>query len=488
MIACNEMNDLCNYASDATYCQCPTDEQVRQGVVPLDSLPAAWWNWMWGQTNGAVNISKMTLTSIICEINNVLCYAGYTPREACTDQLYQSINKLRQTIGNTTTAGAVKSSTTCGKVSIDPDGIMTANGLGNVTSLSTKAKNNVVDAVNELKNSYDFHFSTLDTCTETLGSNKAPNNHASSSTTYGVGNASSYGHLKISDTYSTSVGGVAEGVAASQKALYDAYRSLSTVGYATLGNTVSCDLGNVATVGIATTAARSDHVHRIPSCLAFYTPHTTEGCTDGISYLKFYLCTNNTSIPVGTDCLNFLFSFPLTCAEGCCTYQTVYMCPVCCMKVHCATNAFCSCHSCSLQHYCDMLCSGATGKSVPVYFTDNVACTGSWVSCPLILCCHSGSWDCCTEAYITPTSRVDCASCASRATLSCCAFRLCYGACGLCKVGAAPSCAIYWKNCSGCLALVLPYGTDNLSPVCAVPAGCCICIYYTCTPKLIRLY
>ena len=64
---------------------------------------------------------------------------------------------------------------------------------------------------------------------EGLDTGKAPKNHASSGTTYGKGNASNYGHVKLSDTYTSSVSGAnaAGGVGASQNALYSAYDALN---------------------------------------------------------------------------------------------------------------------------------------------------------------------------------------------------------------------------------------------------------------------
>ena len=63
-----------------------------------------------------------------------------------------------------------------------------------------------------------------------LNSSKAPTSHASTDTTYGAGNASNYGHVKLSDTYTSKQdgGNAAGGVAASQNALYAAYNALST--------------------------------------------------------------------------------------------------------------------------------------------------------------------------------------------------------------------------------------------------------------------
>ncbi|OYO67797.1 hypothetical protein CG709_17120, partial [Lachnotalea glycerini] len=62
---------------------------------------------------------------------------------------------------------------------------------------------------------------------QSLNENKAPNNHASTATTYGVGNASSYGHVKLSDNYVSSDGAASAGVGASSKAVYDSYNTLN---------------------------------------------------------------------------------------------------------------------------------------------------------------------------------------------------------------------------------------------------------------------
>ena len=90
----------------------------------------------------------------------------------------------------------------------------------------------------------------------------APKQHASSENTFGLGNADCYGHLKISDTY-TSVLSDCTGVAASQKAVACVYGLAN--GKAAVGSTAGCALGT-ASAGTATTAARSDHVHPFPMC------------------------------------------------------------------------------------------------------------------------------------------------------------------------------------------------------------------------------
>lgn len=78
---------------------------------------------------------------------------------------------------------------------------------------------------------------------------KAPKSHASTATTYGVGTASNFGHVKLSDTYSSkqSSGAAANGVGASQNALYNAYANRAPVSHASTGTTYG--IGNASNFG-----------------------------------------------------------------------------------------------------------------------------------------------------------------------------------------------------------------------------------------------
>lgn len=305
MTPSNQIPAVCNYGTSAVYSDYPSPEQMRAGVVPLDSLPAAWWNKMWCASNCAINEARDMVGQIITEVNNVLCQAGINPQAACTDQLYQSINKIRQTLATASVAGAVVSSSTASEVAVDPTtGRMTVNCLGNAASLSTSAST-VVGAINELKSTYDCCFS--DTATALNG--KAPTSHASSATTYGVGSADNYGHLKISDTY-TSVLAACSGVAASQKALACVYAvaAAAAAGNVSLGNTAGCALGTAA-AGTAITAARSDHVHPVPTCVPYAVTGGYLGeraalgcapnCTYGIANIWNY-CNDSRYYLIGT--------------------------------------------------------------------------------------------------------------------------------------------------------------------------------------------
>lgn len=260
MLPDNPIPAVCDYAIAAQYKALPNEEQLRTGVVPLDSLPAAWWNCMWYDTNRAVNCARDAVGALISEMNTVLTCAGVCACRTCVDQLYRAIENIRVTVGNAVTAGAVKSSSCGGQVTIENDGTMTMNGVGNAAQLTTVTKN-VVGAINELKSTYDCCISDLNTAV----GGKAPTGHASSSNTYGVGTCDLYGHLKICDVCCTCLGGEADGLAASQASVYGLYDCIAHMGSGVeLGNTAGCALGT-ASAGSATTAARSDHVHPTPS-------------------------------------------------------------------------------------------------------------------------------------------------------------------------------------------------------------------------------
>lgn len=117
-------------------------------------------------------------------------------------------------------------------------GLGTASNYGHVKmsdiysskQASAAAANGIGASQNALYNAY---------------ANRAPITHASTGTTYGIGNASNYGHVKLSDTYATkqSSAAAANGVGASQNALYSVYNIVSklqsgdnTFKYATLEN------------------------------------------------------------------------------------------------------------------------------------------------------------------------------------------------------------------------------------------------------------
>lgn len=260
MIPSNPIEQIFNYAGNAQYCNLPTPEQMSAGVVPLDSLPASWWNKMWADTTSRITEAREAVGIMINELCNVLVAAGVCPQCNCLDQLYQSIDVIRKTLATATCPGAVVSSSDANKVAVASDGTMTVNCFGNAASLTTSART-ITGAINELKSTYDNALTNMGNTV----AGKAPISHASADATYGVGTASAYGHLKISDQY-TSVLAACSGVAASQKAVADVYAYAANIaaGVSILGNTVAV-MDGTASAGICNTAARSDHVHPWPN-------------------------------------------------------------------------------------------------------------------------------------------------------------------------------------------------------------------------------
>lgn len=60
------------------------------------------------------------------------------------------------------------------------------------------------------------------------GITATPTAHASTATTYGAASASKYGHVKLSDNYTSSAGTAASGIGASSLAVYNAYNTLNS--------------------------------------------------------------------------------------------------------------------------------------------------------------------------------------------------------------------------------------------------------------------
>lgn len=205
------------YASQSSYVQPPSSAQTAAGVVPLDTLPADWWNSMLYKLTKNQNATASELTDIMNEMINVLTAADIPPSSQSSQQLLNAIRKVSRTIATASTAGAVISSSASGKVSVDAQGVMTPNGLGVPSNLNTVATD-VVSAINELYSTLTNYIQANNAAVTGLQQGKAPNNHASDQTTYGVGSGTNYGHVKLSDA-TNSTSGVGDGVAATPAAV-----------------------------------------------------------------------------------------------------------------------------------------------------------------------------------------------------------------------------------------------------------------------------
>lgn len=217
MLPVNPIEQMDVYASNSQYIQGPSPAQQAQGTIPLDTLPADWWNWLWKSITERINQASEGMESIYDEVMSVLTAASIEPSQLQSDQLLNAIKALARVTGTSAIAGAVKSSADSGKVSIDENGIMTVNGLGVPTALNTATKN-VVSAINEILSAYTSNKTTTDAAITGLQNSKAPVNHASGETTYGKGTSSTYGHVKLYDGVDSN-SGANNGVAATPAAV-----------------------------------------------------------------------------------------------------------------------------------------------------------------------------------------------------------------------------------------------------------------------------
>lgn len=80
-----------------------------------------------------------------------------------------------------------------------------------------------------------------------LDENKAPTNHAATTSIYGLGNETNYGHVKLSDSFTLSAGDSLEGVGASSKAVASSYQTLTNK---IALKADAADVGNVSDISV----------------------------------------------------------------------------------------------------------------------------------------------------------------------------------------------------------------------------------------------
>ena len=79
------------YAGSATrpeFVDMPTTLQQQEGVSPMDTLPAQWWNAMWKLATKDINAFRDYVGDSFTEINNLLTKFGITLEDANSEQLY----------------------------------------------------------------------------------------------------------------------------------------------------------------------------------------------------------------------------------------------------------------------------------------------------------------------------------------------------------------------------------------------------------------
>ena len=230
MIPENPIETMDVYASQSQYLTGPDKAAQAAGTVPLDTLPADWWNWLWQQVTKRINEASQAVESIHTEVLSVLQAASITPSEVSTTDLLNAIKAITRTVGSGDIAGAVKSSTKSGYVAIDSDGYMFPNGMGTPTALNTTAKQ-IVESINEVLASLNAYKTATNDSITGLTNSKAPNDHSSTATTYGIGTSTKYGHVKLSDA-TNGTEGESGGVAATPAAVATVQAAVDTLNIA----------------------------------------------------------------------------------------------------------------------------------------------------------------------------------------------------------------------------------------------------------------
>ena len=169
------------------------------------------------------------------------------------------------------------------------DNISSAEGTSFDDSITQLGASNVQKAIENVKGSVD----TLDTNKADKSDLKelAPKSHASADTTYGAGTGSNYGHVKLSDIYSNvqANSASANGVAASQNAVANAYAALNTA----KANKSQLTDGSVTKVGTATVGGSNTPIYLkngVPNACNEFAPKshaaadTTYGAGTGLNY------------------------------------------------------------------------------------------------------------------------------------------------------------------------------------------------------------
>ena len=163
--------------------------------------------------------------------------------KSAVDSLNTALEKLNTTIGDLPPKSHASNDTTYGAGNADNYGHVKLSDTYNSVVEGAAATNSVAASQNALGNAY-----------VALNNAKAPKSHAASDTTYGAGNATNYGHVKLSDAYKSAVsnGAAANGVAASQNALANAYAELTGAETGLAGKAPNMHAVSAKTYGVGT--------------------------------------------------------------------------------------------------------------------------------------------------------------------------------------------------------------------------------------------
>lgn len=138
-----------------------------------------------------------------------------------------------------------------------------------------------------------------------VDSSRAPTDHASSSTTYGKGTSTNYGHVKLSDATNSTTAAASGGTAATPKAVKDALDAAKSYADSIVeagGGEVNQNAFSNVKVGSTTIAAdsKTDTVEFVGSNVTITPDATNDKVTFGVSASNVTTALGNTPVPRAT--------------------------------------------------------------------------------------------------------------------------------------------------------------------------------------------
>lgn len=142
------------YGNDSLYTNPVPANEYNKGVNPQDTLPAEWWNWLWGQVTEQELHTVADITALFTEVQNLLEEAGIEPSEAELTQITVAIRQLatEEIQGQVPTIISEHLALTRGHGEVHQDGSnkLYVPDVGDMNDLATSAKSTLTEAINEL--------------------------------------------------------------------------------------------------------------------------------------------------------------------------------------------------------------------------------------------------------------------------------------------------------------------------------------------------
>lgn len=146
MIPTQPVESIGTYAGgNPQYMTEPTGDDFANGVEPLDTLPAGWWNWLWNKITLNEGRTVTALDSLVNECLDVLNEAGIIADNTQTNQLKNSIKLIIQA-----STGLLSSLTTTNKATLVAAVNELNAAIGSLDDLESGVKTSIVLAINSV--------------------------------------------------------------------------------------------------------------------------------------------------------------------------------------------------------------------------------------------------------------------------------------------------------------------------------------------------